>query len=594
MSHRGPDERGTLWDQSGNVGLAHRRLSIIDLKPSGSQPMQDHTKMFSIVFNGEIYNYLELKKELLGLGHQFQSTSDTEVIIEGYKQWGDKVLEKLNGAFAFAIFDSIKHKLLLARDRAGEKPLFYGFNNNTFYFSSELKGLTTLLNKSPIINQDSLDLFLTFGYVPGDSSIIKNIHKLEAGKALTFSLDTYEISINSYWNLPPVSSCKEASKEELLFELETILQDSINLQLRSDVPVGILLSGGVDSSIIAALASRSSSNISTYTASFPGWENYDESGHAKLIADSFNLNNINFEVDLANVEVLQDLAKQFDEPISDSSMVPTYLLTKEVKKYCTVVLGGDGGDELFGGYKHYDRLLFLNKYLGMSPAFLKKSVRIVSDFLPLGTKGKNWLKAFGHTDIHTIPHLGEFFDDKAKSRLLSDNMYLKYKDNSDLISKRTKIEGDLLQSLTRFDFRNYLAEDILVKVDRASMLNSLEMRAPFLDYRLIEFAFGKVPNNLKTTTNQRKILLKLLAAKILPDSFDQKRKQGFTMPLKQLLQKGEWRDFFFETLTASNATFNTKEINKLFRGLDLGRNNQERLFSLLIFELWKNEYKVSI
>ena len=591
--HRGPDAAGSFWNEHGSVGLGHRRLAIVDLEDTGNQPMRDCSGRFVIVFNGEIYNYLEIKKELLKLGHTFQSTSDTEVILEGYKEWGDAILNKLNGAFAFALFDNNSNQVLIARDRAGEKPLFYSFENDIFYFSSEVKGLLKLKNNHPQIDTQSLDSFLTFGYIPGSSSMLKGVSKLEAGMALKFDISYHSFSLFRYWELPALEQNPNDSLDDLTDELKALLSESIKLQLRADLPVGILLSGGVDSSLIAALASQSSKDISTYTASFPQWGSYDESDHARVIAQKFGLTHTEVEVDLAEVNVIEKLAKQFDDPISDSSMIPTFLLTHEVKKYTTVVLGGDGGDELFGGYKHYDRLIWLSRFTDYSPYFLKLWINRFSSSLPVGFKGGNWLKAFGHSDKKTFPLLGEFFDHKSKSRLMQKYPSFKPK-GQDLLSGRMNIEDDILQTATRFDFKNYLVEDILVKIDRASMLNSLEMRAPFLDFRVIDFAFSKVQSEFKANSTERKILLKSLAHKILPEEFNFQRKQGFTMPLKELLKAGDWRDYFYDNLLGNHSTFDKKFITSLFSSLKAGSNNQERLFSLLIFELWKKEYNVSI
>ena len=256
MSHRGPDSMGLYVNKAQSVAFGHRRLSIIDLEETGNQPMEDTTGQYVIVFNGEIYNYLEVKKDLISLGHQFKSTSDTEVILEGYKRWGKAILDRLNGAFSFAILDQIKQEIFLARDRAGEKPLYYEINNDEFYFASEIKGLLSLNTKQREVDNKSLDLYLSYGYVPGNNSFIKGIRKLEAGKGLIYSLKTHELNIFSYWKLPSFEGSLIKKKWELVEEVEELLEDSIKLQLRADVPVGILLSGGIDSSLITALAMR--------------------------------------------------------------------------------------------------------------------------------------------------------------------------------------------------------------------------------------------------------------------------------------------------------------------------------------------------
>jgi asparagine synthase (glutamine-hydrolysing) len=591
MIHRGPDDFGEWWSRDNKVGLGHRRLSIIDISSSGHQPMLDSQEKVSIVFNGEIYNYLDLKNKLIKKGYSFKSSSDTEVILYAYLEWGIEFLNHLNGMFAICLYDIEKNKIFIARDRAGEKPLFYKFENGLLKFASELKALLINNASENKINYDSFDCFLYMGFVPGNRSIIENINKLPAAHYLEFDLNSNLLKKTKYWNIPNFNNNILESKF-LIKELEFLLEDSVKKQMVADVSVGVLLSGGLDSSLITAMAARTSSKIKTFTVRFPGYSQFDETKHARLISNYFNTEHIELVATEATIELMPILAKQFDEPIIDSSMIPTYLVSKLIRNHCTVALGGDGGDELFGGYGHHSRLIKLHQNFKSFPIGLRSAISKISEnILPSGFKGKNWLQSLSIDLENKVPLIATYFDKKIRNHILSNS-------NLPLIAEqiwneRTSNNKDLLQRVTRMDFENYLPEDILVKVDRASMINSLEIRAPFLDHRIIEFAYSHIPSNLKATSTDRKILLKMLAKSILPKEFDYNRKQGFSIPLSSWITSGPWLKYFEDILLSSNDTiFDKNEVLKLFKGHKNGRSNGERLFSLVLFELWRKEYKI--
>jgi len=601
MHHRGPDDSGVWWSDDGCVGLAHNRLAIIDLSKTGHQPMLDERGQFCIVFNGEIYNFHDLRKELVAKGYTFRSTSDTEVILAAYREWGTECVQRFNGMFAFALYDGEKRKLFLVRDRAGEKPLFYRLANGGIAFASELKALMTDPAFPRQLNLEALDCYLSFGYVPGNRCILKGVSKLPPAHALTFELEGGRTRLWRYWQLPAPpekrSSVSEVNEEALLDELEHLLEDAVRRQLVADVPVGILLSGGVDSSLTTAMAVRSASRVKTFTIRFPRHGDYDETEHARLIARHFCTEHVELEAEPSTVELLPLLARQFDEPIVDSSMIPTYLVSKLVRQHCTVALGGDGGDELFGGYVHYNRLLWLKERLNWIPSALRKGlVEVATTLMPLGFKGRNWLQALGADLRADLPLIATYYDQGARRSLLKPDLVCggAHGESAEAIrQQRIPEHADLLQRATRMDFENYLAEDILVKLDRASMLCSLEVRAPWLDYRIIEFAFGKVPSLLKATATNRKILPKKLARRLLPAEFDIQRKQGFSIPLASWLQGREWNNYFKEVLLESkNSLFDPRFVGDLLEGQDRGRSNNERLFALVLFELWRREYKI--
>ncbi len=597
MAHRGPDDAGEWWSPEGRVGLAHRRLAIIDLSPAGHQPMQDVSNSLTIVFNGEIYNFRDLRRELASKGHRFRSNSDTEVILAAYREWGTECLSRLNGAFALAIHDSRQQQVFLARDRAGEKPLFYAHLGGTFSFASELKGLMANPALPRRIDPVALDCYLATGFVPGERCMLHGVNKLPPAHALMFDVSTGKSRLWRYWSLPDLdnaSAVRQDDDQALVDDLEALMEDAVRRQLVADVPVGILLSGGVDSSLVTAMAVRTTPKIKTFTVRFPGYDKYDETEHARMISTHFGTDHLELDAADASVELLPLLARQFDEPMVDSSMIPTYLVSRLIREHCTVALGGDGGDELFGGYALHSRLLWTAQVAGRIPRLLRVPIsRGATVLLPVGFKGRVWLQGLATDFRESVSLIAAHFDRPTRRRLMSAQ------GDWALESERIRAEhlpgsSDLLQRATRMDFENYLPEDILVKVDRASMLNSLEIRSPLLDYRIIEFAFGSVPSRLKTTPTSRKVLLRKLAARLLPSGFDQRRKQGFSIPLEPWLRTEPWQWYFRDVLLAPDSRlFDQSVVRSLLSGVAKGRANGERLFALLLFELWRREYKVS-
>lgn len=595
LRHRGPDEDGEWYSDDACVGMAHRRLSIIDLSSNANQPMLSKNNDLTIVFNGEIYNYIELSKLLSDKGYKFQSKSDTEVILSSYAEWGEQCVNYLEGMFAFAIYDSINKKLFIARDRAGEKPIFYQYSNGVLLFASELKGLIGSENSSvQKINNDSLDCYLSMGFIPKDMCILDSFNKLPAAHSVVYKLKEDLFEINKYWELPAYKK-NHSNLSELSKELDSLLDNSIKNQLIADVPVGVLLSGGIDSSLITAVAARHISNFKTFNVRFPGQGRYDETEHARKISNHFGTDHVELEAIPIEPELLIKLAKQFDEPIVDSSMIPMHLVSELVQKHCKVVLGGDGGDELFGGYEHYSRLLWINRYFKLLPMFARELVSKISDkALPLGFKGKNWMHSLKYDLKSEVPLIANYFDPLTRKKLMRTSSPDWPIIAEEILSSLWPLESDLLQRVTKMDFYNYMTEDILVKVDRASMMNSLEIRAPFLDKNIIEFAFKKVPSCYKATSKNKKILLKNLASEILPTNFQKNRKQGFSIPINDWLKSGNFRDFFYSVLLDPQTIFDKKPVEKLLKYQDMGLNNGERLFALVMFELWRREYKVSL
>jgi asparagine synthase (glutamine-hydrolysing) len=599
MRHRGPDDSG-IW-QSGDrrVGLAHRRLAIIDLSPGGRQPMLDSSDRFSIIFNGEIYNYQELRLELERLGHGFRTASDTEVILEAYRAWGEDCLARLNGMFAFALYDNQSRRLFLARDRAGEKPLFYRYTPGKFVFDSELKALMADPAFPREIDLDALQYYLAYGYVPGELCILSGVRKLAQGQAIRYDLDADDLRVWHYWQLPDPSAKPSASEEELIEELEERLTDAVRRQLVADVPIGILLSGGIDSSLVTALAAKVSSGpVRTFTISFPGHGTYDEGPHARLVARHFGTEHTELVAEPASVGLLPELVRQYDEPMADSSMVPTFMVSRLIRRHATVALGGDGGDELFGGYLHYNWVQRQQKARRFLPVQLRSLAgSAASKLLPMGLKGRNYVIGFTADLPQSIAHINVYFDSESRARLLARPVRESIQSHLSPEAYKAGLCYGLetpLKQMTAVDFKTYLVDDILVKVDRASMLTSLEVRAPWLDYRLIEFAFSRVPDSLKADGKKRKILPCRLAKRLLPPEFDFTRKQGFSLPLSTWF-KGGWGEFVAEVLReAEPGLFKQDTIRYLIAGQRMGFNNTQRLFALTVFELWRREYRIAL
>jgi asparagine synthase (glutamine-hydrolysing) len=591
MRHRGPDDEGCYWSEDGKVGLGHRRLSILDLSQLGHQPMPSQEGDLWVSYNGEIYNYLAVRAELEGLGHSFRSGSDTEVVLGAYRQWGRSFLERLDGMFALALHDVRQGKLLLARDRAGEKPLFYRLKDGELRFASELKGLFADDGFERVVDAESFDCYLALGYVPGERCILSGVSKLPPAHALCFDTATGTADQWRYWDLPAFRDAAPLDPDTAVMELEAILQEAVRRQMVADVPVGLLLSGGVDSSLVTALAVRNGARLKTYTVGFPQFAEYDETAHAALVADYFGTDHTVLRADEIEPGLLDPLARQYDEPMMDSSMIPTFLVARQIRQHCKVALGGDGGDELFGGYHSASRVAWLQQYLARVPLGPRRLLAAAATrYMPAGMRARTALRLLGADMRHSLPPIAAQFDPCARHRLLGGTRWETV--GEQIRAERVPGDADAVQRITRFDFANYLAEDILVKVDRASMLTSLEVRAPFLDRSVVEFAYRKIPSSLKATPSARKIILRKLAARILPPGFESARKQGFSIPLDRWLRDGPWRAHFEEVLYDNGCIFSRREVERLFDGLDRGRSVRELLFGLVLFEKWRHAYNV--
>ena len=587
LTHRGPDDSGSWISPDRRLGLGHRRLSIVDLSPSGHQPMCSGDRRYIIVFNGEIYNFHELRKLLEAEGARFASHSDTEVILAAYQRWGEACLDRFNGMFAFVIYDAgdnaVAPSLFMARDRAGKKPFYYAHQPGEFRFASELKALAPFTG----LSLQGLNHYLALGYVPGAQCIVDGVCKLPPAHCARLDLRTERLTIRRYWQLPVSASDVDADADgdALTEEVERLLLDATRLRLQADVPVGVLLSGGLDSSLVTAAAAKSASGtIRTFSIAVPG-SDLDESERAAQIACEFGTDHQALPLDLSGLAALDDIAPFVDEPLADSSLIPAYLVSRLTRQSVTVALGGDGGDELFGGYDSYAQSLRDARRLGWAPASLLAGVAKAASCLPAGVRGRNRIAAMRGGPLQQMIWSTPYFDSVLRSRILSAPAWSVMQRDAGapergLLALYGQGSGPV-DAMTRMDFGGMLPDDFLVKVDRASMMASLEVRAPYLDYRLIEFAFGRIPARWKVTENKTRLIQRKLARRWLPANFADAPKKGFSIPLDAWLRKAapSWHNDWLDRLPG---VINRDAARGLLRGLLAGRANGSRIFALIM------------
>ncbi len=596
LTHRGPDDTGIWISVDKTIGLAHCRLSIIDLSHAGHQPMSDGKGEVWITYGGETYNFTEIKKELETKGYKFKSKTDTEVVLYAYEEWGIECIHRFNGMFAFCIYDVRKKKLFMARDRAGNKPFYYAQYNGKFIFASELKAILCDPEFPREIDYRALNFYLTFGYIPFDFCIYKYARKLPPAQMMIYDKEKNDCKIMRYWEVP-LPDRKKHKEGELLEQLEYYLKDAIKLRLISDVPLGAFLSGGIDSSLVVAMMSMVSGKpVKTFSIGFEE-QKYNELSYAKIVADYFGTKHTELIVKQDSFCMLGELVKHFDEPFADSSMIPTYYVSKMAKNYVTVTLSGDGGDELFGGYSSYFGTLG-NFYLSkIFPLFLRRGVSRYTELLPEKLIGKRQLLRLQYDPYMAfIDRMSHWhFKDRYRKKVLSPEIMnllgAKYHEPELILHDILQsAKTDFLNSLEMTDFISSLPEDGLTKVDRTSMKVSLEVRCPLLDFRIVEFAFKMVRGSLKIRGLKKKYLLKKLAKKMLPSELNLNRKQGFAVPISEWF-RGELESKMTDILLGSKSLFfNQGYIYKLLKEHKAGIDHSTRLFTLIVFRLWENEY----
>ncbi|HEU4938833.1 MAG TPA: asparagine synthase (glutamine-hydrolyzing) [Vicinamibacterales bacterium] len=591
IRHRGPDDEGRRLMPG--VALGMRRLSIIDLA-TGQQPIHNEDQSVWVVFNGEIYNYAELRAELIGRGHRFYTNSDTETIVHAYEEWGQAGFARLRGMFGIALWDSRDGSLWLARDRVGIKPLHYTVIGGRLYFASEIKSILASGGINPTLDFAALDHYLSFLYTPRDASIFAGIQKLPPGHLLQWHAGRQRIT--PYWEMPS-EQWRPASEQEAADSLRGVLRDAVRSHLMSEVPLGAFLSGGVDSSLVVGLMAEASTQpVRTFSIGFDD-PRYDELEHARVVARHFATDHHEFVVKPDALAIIDDLIAHFDEPFGDSSAIPTWYVSEIARQHVTVVLSGDGGDELFGGYERYSphpRIAAFDRY---APPASRKLASLVWPLLPHGATGKNFLRRVARDDRGRYLDQIGYFQPDEKRALLSDDV-LRATGNADAEARLGRHFARLSHlpwdaQMMHFDFATYLPEDILTKVDRMSMAHSIESRVPLLDNSVVDFA-ATLPADLKIKNGRKKHLLKEAAANLLPSQILNRRKQGFAVPVGGWF-RGDLRDFFADVLLSQRARqrgyFNGRFVDRIVREHMTGRRDHTlRLWALVVFELWHRQY----
>lgn len=590
IRHRGPDDEG-IHVEAG-VGLGMRRLSIIDLA-GGRQPIHNETGTVWVVFNGEIYNYQELRSELESHGHQFYTSSDTETIVHAYEQWGEDAFARLRGMFGIALWDRGTRTLLLARDRAGQKPVHYAERQGRLYFGSEIKSLLAARAVEPRLDVGALDHFLAFLYTPRDASIFAGVQKLPPGHYLRWR--DGRVDVRRYWQIA-ADETFTGSQAEAVEALGAVLQDAVRSHMISDVPLGAFLSGGVDSSAVVGMMARSSSQpVKTFSIGFDDPE-FDELEHARLVAAHFGTDHHEFVVRPDGLSILDTLIAHFDEPFADSSAIPTWYVSEIARRHVTVVLSGDGGDELFGGYDRYLPHPRVAQFDRLPLPGMRTAAALAWPLLPHGLKGKNFLRHVAKDAAGRYLDSVSFFRADERAALYSEDVRAAAAIDAERALARhfDRFAGLPHDSqMMRFDFETYLPEDVLTKVDRMSMAHSIESRVPLLDNRVIDFA-ASLPASFKIHNGRRKHILKEALSTILPASILSRRKQGFGIPLGTWF-RGGLTGLFAEVLeaprTRQRGYFDPAVVRRLLREHLAGeRDHTLRLWQLLVFELWHRQY----
>jgi asparagine synthase (glutamine-hydrolysing) len=594
QAHRGPDGEDIVC--RGGVGLGHRRLAIIDLA-TGDQPMANDDGTVRIVFNGEIYNFRELRRDLEARGTRFRTNSDTEVILRAYEAEGPDCVRKLRGMFAFAILDERARRLVLARDRAGIKPLVYAWDGQRLLFASEIKGILEDGAVARDLDLDALGQYLTFHYVPAPRTIFRSIRKLPPASTLVLSLDGGEPVVSQYWSLRFAPNVR-VTEGEWVERLRAELADAVRCHMISDVPIGAFLSGGVDSStVVALMAQASAAPIRTFSIGFDEAD-FDEPAFARQVATRYGTDHYEMVVKPNALEILPKLAWHLDEPFADSSAIPTYYVSKITREHVTVALSGDGGDENFAGYRRYARAVELHERLDTGVSRLARPLfTLASGLLPVGAPGQAWTGMIGAGPLERYFRMVTYQRRETLRRLLSEDLRALAVSGPDpALFSRIASEGggtDYLSTLQRIDMATYLPDDILAKVDRTSMAVSLESRVPLLDHRLMEFV-ATMPSGLKLRNGDGKYLLKRAMAQDLPTGILTRKKMGFGVPLADWF-RGDLRDMTRDVLLGSAARqrgiFRMAEVQSLLAAHDGGRRDcSARLWALICFELWMRQW----
>lgn len=600
LRHRGPDDHGVYVN--GHVGLAHRRLSVLDLTPAGRQPMSNEDGKVWIIFNGEIYNFRELRNGLQSR-HVFRSRTDTEVIVHLYEEYGLQCLSMLRGMFAFAIWDEPAQRLVLARDRLGKKPLYYWVKDQSLAFASELKALL-VDGPTPDLDPVALHHYLTFQYVPTPMTIFQEVRKLRPGHVLVY--ENGKVSESAYWSLHYHEKLARGSDAEYQEEFRSLLKESVRLRLASDVPLGAFLSGGLDSSSVVALMSQEMTQpVKTFSIGFKD-KTFNELPYAREVAERFRTDHHEFVVDPSAVEIMPTLVRVYDEPYGDSSAIPTYYISQLSREFVTVILNGDGGDELLGGYPRYQFgalhslvMWALEFNQGMNVA-TDRVTRWLTRMLP-ESRG---IEATRSRFARLVQPLTQQYLDRVSYFTTAQKEWLYTPEFSETVRNNSSCDlmarwFDDTQAMTQLDrllsvdTRSYLPDDLLAKVDRATMAHGLEARSPLLDHKLVEFA-AALPVEQKVRRGETKYVLRAAMRGTLPDRILQREKKGFAVPIARWFRE-DCRELLRENLLSARAMargyFRPERIRRLIEEHEqMKANHGARLYALLMLELWHREY----
>src|SRR5262245_11339963 len=594
IEHRGPDDEGHYVEPG--IAMGMRRLSIIDLA-TGRQPISNEDGSIWIVFNGEIYNHRELRETLLARGHKLRTRSDTETIAHLYEDEGERCVERLRGMFAFAIWDRRERRLFLARDRVGKKPLHYALAGRTLVFGSEIKSILQHPGVKREVNLRAISDFLSFGYVPDPATAFAGVYKLPPGHTLTFKDGL--ISARRYWDFDysgdlDERGLREPREEDYVERLRELIAESVRVRLESEVPLGAFLSGGIDSSLVVAMMAREM-KVKTFSIGFSD-AGFDELRYARIAARHFDADHHEFVVTPDVCRLVEEIVWHHDEPFADVSSVPTYVVSKMASEHVTVALSGDGGDEVFGGYERYVVDRRRRRYERV-PAFLRRAILRASQALPQGAYGKRFLRNIALEPAARYVDSVTYFDRDSQLNLLSDDARraLAGYDPARRFERTFAASAarSRLERLLYLDSKTYLPGDILVKVDRMSMANSLELRSPLLDHRLIEFA-QTIPASLKLRGLETKYILKRAAAGLIPEEIINRPKQGFDVPIRRWFNH-ELREMLDDRLRSARARergdFNHRAVLAVLDEHRRGaRDNARHLWSLLVLELWRRSF----
>ena len=607
MAHRGPDGEGygMYETDTAKVGLGHRRLSIIDLTAGGSQPQTFGS--LHITFNGEIYNYAEIKKVLEDKGHSFKSHSDTEVILHAYAEWGSAALQQFIGMFAFVIYDEANQQIFACRDRAGVKPFFYYYKDGLFLFGSELKALVQHPAFIKQINTDAVAAFLQFGYVPTPHCIFNDAHKLKPGHFLTFDIPNRQLQTTQYWNVYDAYNkpILDISLPEAIEETEKLLTSAFQYRMVSDVPVGVFLSGGYDSSCVTAILQKNNTEkIKTFTIGVPD-AGLNEAPFAKEIAAHLGTDHTEYYcTEKEALEIVPQLPFFYDEPFADSSAIPTTLVSRIAREKVTVALSADAGDEIFAGYNRYDYMIKYGGALKKIPGIIRRSAATMMDLIPADKIPVFNKKYLFHSRYEKVKSLLK--EPSAKNVLMSMTQQMNTKEIAELFkdsiqqmpsyfdSKDLKPENySVLSYMMAIDYQTYLLDDILQKVDRAGMSVSLEGREPFLDHRIIEWA-ARLPMEYKYNKGNKKFILKQIVHKYIPAAMMDRPKMGFGIPISAWLQKDlkPFVDLYFdEQFIIKQNIFNNDVIQRIKKSFYDGKvEKAEKIWYILMFQMWYDKW----